>query len=420
MPKYYFHVVGFRHHDFKDHLEELYAKAEGNTMTLCLEEENRLQENAVRVNLVNKFVGYVRRGCQCDVAADLVRNEPLSVIGDVIDIDSKYRLITLEVDSEIEVDTDRRECCDSLGNWCYDGDLIYQSDEEVTLKGMLKNLERCAVKQSPVNDKMIGYIDFIQENLWRDAGVESQYKLEKCIQLFTANRYLHEGYIDIAKRLAYIATEVNSPEKRQVQVEYLYKLAHEDRTKELIEELGEDKVNSIIGAFPKFLVKMFNCNPQEYVGKLWYLGCSYKKFRQLQTVMAMRIAMMNETKRLAIEIDNVLKGGEMTFDNLCRAIENCYHGSIKNLALIYCVLRSKDLLVNDRNIKQFIELLVCRNVLPWMTKKDINYIAHSISQYMRDRMDHNKLRRGFGGCYHDWDEDRKEKHFCKRIASFFS
>jgi len=419
MPKYYFHVVGFRHHYFKDCLEELYAQAEGNTMTLWIEEENKLQKNAVRVNLVDKFVGYVRRGYQCEMAEELMRKEQLGVVGDVIDIDKEYRLITLEVESGFEVDIEGKERMDELGGWHYDGDLLCQEDDDITLKCMLTNLERCATNVSPVNEKLMGYINCIQENMWRDAGIESQHQLERCIQLFTANRNKQEGYMDIANRLAYIATEVNSPEKRQIQVDHLFELAHNNQVKGLIKELGEEKVWSIIDGFPKFLLKLFENNPQEYVGKIWYIGCSYEKFRMLQTVMAMRIAMMDGDKNSTDDIDKVLIGGKGTLDTLAVVIEKYYRGSKKNLALIYCVLQNKGLLVDEKNYRGFVELLVVRNILPSMTRKEIRTLAFSFGQYMRDRKDHGKVRNGFACNYLEW-EDGKEKTFCELIATYFN
>jgi len=418
MPKYYFHVVGFRHHAFKDRLEELYAQAEGNTMTLWIEEENKLQKNAVRVNLVDKFVGYVRRGYQCEMAEELMRKEQLGVVGDVIDIDKKYRLITLEVESEFEVDIEGKERVDELGGWHYDGDLLCQEDDDITLKCMLTNLERCAVRISPVNEKLMGYINYIQDNLWRDAGIESQHQLERCIQLFTANRNKQEGYMDIANRLASIATEANSPEKRQIQVDHLFELAHNNQVKGLIKELGEEKVKDIINGFPKFLLKLFENNPQEYVGKIWYIGCSYEKFRMLQTVMAMRIAMMDEGKYPDINADEVLMGEEKSLDCLSDVIEKYYNGSKKNLALIYCVLRDLKLLVDKDNYRKFFELLISRNILPWMTKKEFNNLVHSVSQYMKDRIDHGKRKEGFGEPYCNW-ENREERLICEEIAAYF-
>jgi len=284
---------------------------------------------------------------------------------------------------------------------------------------MLKNLERCAVKQSPINDKLIGYIDFIQENLWRDAGIESQHQLERCIQLFTANRTKHQGYLDIAKRLIYMATEVNSPEKRQIQVDYLFELAHSSWMEGLIAEFGDEGVNNIINGFPRSLIKMFDNNPQEYVGKLWYLGCSYKKFRMLQTVMAMRIAMIDKDKNFTDDIDNVLIGGKKTFDLLSAVVKKYYKGLKKNLALIYCVMRDKGLLVNENNYRGFVELLVARNLLPSMNKNEIRTFAYSFGQYMRDKTDHGKVRKGFYGNYMEWENDN-EKEFYEVVATYFT
>ena len=75
MPKYKFHVVGIRHHDYAGKLDELYQRAEGKSMTMQLEEENPLEKNAVRVNMVSKFVGYVMSGKEREQAEELVRED---------------------------------------------------------------------------------------------------------------------------------------------------------------------------------------------------------------------------------------------------------------------------------------------------------------------------------------------------------
>lgn len=101
MPKYRFHVVGIRHHDYAGKLAELYQKAEGNSMSMHLEKDNVLEENAIIVYMADKFVGYVRTGLEREQAEELVRMNRLSVIGRVVEIDPEYRMITIEVDTDL-------------------------------------------------------------------------------------------------------------------------------------------------------------------------------------------------------------------------------------------------------------------------------------------------------------------------------
>jgi len=129
--------------------------------------------------------------------------------------------------------------------------------------------------------------------------------------------------------------------------------------------------------------------------------------------------MINEGKYPAIDIDGVLVGGKKTLDCLSAVIKKYYNDSKKDLALIYCVLRDLKLLVDKDNYRNFFELLICRNILPWMTKKEFNNLVHSVSQYMRDRMDHGKFKEGFGDPYYDWG-DREERLICEEIEAYFS
>jgi len=312
MPKYNFHIVRIGNYDYKGRLEELYAEAEGDSMTLHIEEENTMDENAVRANMVSNFVGYVMRGYERMMAEELIRRSRLSVSGNVVDIDKEGKIITLEVDSDITLDLKDRDRIDKLHGWSYEGELLPKASEEYTLKDSLNSLQVLAESLSPVDDKMNGYINFIKKNLWRDAGIDSQIQMETIIRLFADKSNEIKGYREIARRLLVIVNDVTEARQRQQQVDYLFEMAHSNHARSLIAELGKEKIDSIIDELPKSLVKMFDNNPQEYVGRLWYLGCNYKKFRMLQTVMAMKIAIMSEDWKTTIDVDKILVGGERT------------------------------------------------------------------------------------------------------------
>jgi len=100
-------------------------------------------------------------------------------------------------------------------------------------------------------------------------------------------------------------------------------------------------------------------------------------------------------------------------------MDKYYHDSKKNFALIYRVLIDKGLLVNENNYRGFVELLVSWNILPWMTKQEIRTFAYSFGQYMRDKKDHGKTRRGFSSNYMEWENDNV-KEFCEEVAAHFT
>jgi len=417
MPKYYFHVVGIRHHDFEDRLEELYAKAEGKCMSLHLEEENVMEKNAVRVHLVSEFVGYVASGEERELAEKIVRGERLSVMGRVVEINREYRNITLEVNTDAKIDCKGRELYKVLKKWDYKGELLRQADEDVTLKGVMNNLQMHIEQQMPCNNEMTQYLDFIEKNLWRDAGVETHCQLDTITHLLTANSDVVKGYVEAVNRLRFIRSNVNSPESRQHQVDYLYELSQGREIHDIIHHIGLEAANKAIDKLPKQLVRMFDRDPQEYAGHLWYMPWSYKQLRKMQTLTVMRIALKTMNDRSTVEPDDILIGGVKVLDNLALAVNNHYQKSNKNLALIYCVLRDNNLLVDEKNYRGFVELLVYKNIIPWMNENKIKDLAYSISQYMRDRKDHNKIRKGFNTAYAYWEEC-KEKQFCQCVETF--
>lgn len=417
MPKYRFHVVGIRHHDYAGKLAELYQKAEGNSMSMHLEKDNVLEENAIIVFMADKFVGYVRTGLEREQAEELVRMNRLSVIGRVVEIDPEYRMITIEVDTDIVVKSTGRTRGNALRKWRYSGELLRSSEKMIGMKAMLDNLQMCVEQQRQWDETMSRYFDFIVKNLWLDASVETQQQLDTIEQLLTANSDIVEGYRNVAAKLQFVIVDANSPESRKRQVKHLQKLSQSKEMKQLINDLG-DRAMEVAEKIPNALKKLFDSDPQEYVGRLRYLRCPYWQLHQLETLMAMRIALKSRDKHALVEFGDVINSDRITMKTLSAVIADCYQDSTKNLALIYCTLRDNNLLVNDRKYHLFVVFLVSNELIPWMNEKQIKSLSDSISQYMRSRKDHDKIREGYGKRYMDWNES-KEKSLCEQIARYF-
>lgn len=418
MPKYRFHVVGIRHHDYANNLDELYERAEGKSMTMYIEEENLMEENAVRVYLASKFVGYVRTGAERMLAVELLRDGRLSVMGKVVEIDREYRMITIEVDTDVVSECKGRERGRKLRNWKYYGEKLLLTDEEITLKAMLNNLQMSLEQQEEWNDNMTQYMDFIEQNFWRDVSRESQHQLVVIEQLLTANSDVMLKYKEAAQRVAYILTDVNSPEARQRLVDLMKEQAKSKQVAFMIKDT--DDANKKVNKIPYTLRRLYDNNPQEYVGRLRYMRCPYSQIRQLQTLMVMRIALCSKNEYMVDDTYNILVEKEGMLDKLTIAINRYFNESPKNMALIYCVLRDLNLLVNAGDYIGFVNMLNNKGVLRWMKDKEVRSLANSMGQYMRNRKDHNKLREGYGSDHRTWDDDSKEKMLCDKIAELFA
>lgn len=418
MPKYRFHVVGIRHHDYANNLDELYERAEGKSMTMYIEEENLMEENAVRVYMASKFVGYVRTGAERMLAVELLRDGRLSVMGKVVEIDREYRMITIEVDTDVVSECKGRERGRKLRNWKYYGEKLLQTDEEITLKAMLNNLQMSLEQQEEWNDNMTQYMDFIEQNFWRDVSRESQHQLVVIEQLLTANSDVMLKYKEAAQRVAYILTDVNSPEARQRLVDLMKEQAKSKQVAFMIKDT--DDANKKVNKIPYTLRRLYDNNPQEYVGRLRYMRCPYSQIRQLQTLMVMRIALCSKNEYMVDDTYNILVEKEGMLDKLTIAINRYFNESPKNMALIYCVLRDLNLLVNAGDYIGFVNMLNNKGVLRWMKDKEVRSLANSMGQYMRNRKDHNKLREGYGSDHRTWDDDSKEKMLCDKIAELFA
>lgn len=418
MPKYRFHVVGIRHHDYAGKLDELYEKAEGKSMTMYIEEENLMEENAVRVYMASKFVGYVRTGAERMLAVELLRDGRLSVMGKVVEIDREYRMITIEVDTDVVSECKGRERGRKLRNWKYYGEKLLLTDEEITLKAMLNNLQMSLEQQEEWNDNMTQYLDFIEQNFWRDVSRESQHQLVVIEQLLTANCDVMLKYKEAAQRVAYILTDVNSPEARQRLVDLMKEQAKSKQVAFMIKDA--DDANKKVNKIPYTLRRLYDNNPQEYVGRLRYMRYPYSQIRQLQTLMVIRIALCSKNEYMVDDTYNILVENEGILDKLTIAINRYFNESPKNMALIYCVLRDLNLLVNAGDYIGFVNMLNNKGVLRWMKDKEVRSLANSMGQYMRNRKDHNKLREGYGSDHRTWDDDSKEKMLCDKIAELFA
>lgn len=418
MPKYRFHVVGIRHHDYAGKLDELYEKAEGKSMTMYIEEENLMEENAVRVYMASKFVGYVRTGAERMLAVELLRDGRLSVMGKVVEIDREYRMITIEVDTDVVSECKGRERGRKLRNWKYYGEKLLLTDEEITLKAMLNNLQMSLEQQEEWNDNMTQYLDFIEQNFWRDVSRESQHQLVVIEQLLTANCDVMLKYKEAAQRVAYILTDVNSPEARQRLVDLMKEQAKSKQVAFMIKDA--DDANKKVNKIPYTLRRLYDNNPQEYVGRLRYMRYPYSQIRQLQTLMVIRIALCSKNEYMVDDTYNILVENEGILDKLTIAINRYFNESPKNMALIYCVLRDLNLLVNAGDYIGFVNMLNNKGVLRWMKDKEVRSLANSMGQYMRNRKDHNKLREGYGSDHRTWDDDSKEKMLCDKIAVLFA
>lgn len=415
MFQYRFHIVGLNYHDYRGRLEELYTTAVGNSMTLHIDSENVAEKNAVRAYMDSKFVGYVMTGHERDIAESILRINGLTVFGDVVFIDRKNAMISLIVKVKNEVTPSCHTDCNPLRKWSYGGELLRQTDEEIGLKAMLNNLQVRVNRGDAWDDRMERCRRFVCDNIWRDISGETERQLTEIIGRMEDCASSVEGYADALVMLRFTYKHIGSDECVRRQVANLVCQSHSAEVRDLIRYMG-DSAEENVRSLPDFLVKAYDRDPAEYIGKVRYLRLPYMKLRQLQTLMAVRIALRQRKDGCAVCVSDVLTVD--VSDKLATVVRLYYNNSPKNLALIYCVLRDRQLLVNQSDYMKFVEWLAERNLLGWMSGDRMRKLAYSIGQYMRGRTDHNKLREAFKPDFTQWS-DGKEKALCLQIASLF-
>lgn len=292
MPNYRFPINGLRHHDFAERLDELYEHAQGKRMSISIEHDNPGEVDAVIVYWGKKFVGYVRSGEDRERAASLIMQTGRgSLLGKIVEVDREKRWLWLEVCSEQTLTPTIDTRPNLLTNWSFEGKTLPGDEEEVRLHTMLCNLEMVIEGQEPWDEDMEEWLQYAEQNLWRDISLETSELVKHILTLLTAGD--NTQYRTAASRLQFAIDFMGSPEVRRLQAQQIIGKAKSKNMDRLLLHYAESAKNEI-RKLPEELLTLFLKDGEVFMGRMWYLHRPYKQIQAIKTLLAMMVRLKDD------------------------------------------------------------------------------------------------------------------------------
>lgn len=292
MPNYRFPINGLRHHDFAGRLDELYELAQGKRMSISIEHDNPGEVDAVIVYWGKMFVGYVRSGEDRERAASLIEQTGRgSLLGKIVEVDREKRWLWLEVCSEQTLTPTIDTRPNLLTNWSFEGKTLPGDEEEVRLHSMLCNLEIVIEGQEPWDEDMEQWLQYAEQNLWRDISLETSELVKHILTLLTASD--NTQYRTAASRLQFAIDFMGSPEVRRLQAQQIIDKAKSKNMDLLLLHYAESAKNEI-RKLPEELLTLFLKDGEVFMGRMWYLHRPYKQVQAIKTLLAMMVRLKDD------------------------------------------------------------------------------------------------------------------------------
>lgn len=287
--EYKFPINGLRHHDFKGRLDELYELAPGRRMSISIEHDNPVEKDAIIVYCGKDFVGYVRSGHDRELAYSIIQASGRgALLGKIVEVDRTARWLWMEVSTQA-VPTRQADCAPSvLSDWEFDGDLLKSDESETRLHTMISNLEMTLEENEPWDDDMEQWLEYIEQNLWRDISRETSARVLHIQQLLDDGAEAQQDYRQKKPRLQRTIDAMGSPEVRQMQAMQIMEKANSKEMDLLLLSYG-DKAMESIKKLPELLTQLFLKDGEAFMAKLWYLHRPYKQVQAVKTLLAMMV-----------------------------------------------------------------------------------------------------------------------------------
>lgn len=301
MPIYRFPITGIRHHAFKGRLDELYECAPGKRVTMSIEPENEAEPDAVICLLGCEHLGYVRSGNDHDAALKLLETSgKRSIIGKVVEVDRRNRVVWVEADAPAPTDDTRpRHKGNLLETWKYDGPLLPDPTELTLLHSVADTLEMLVEQREPWDEDLQAYLTAIGEHCWRDISIEFRAQTERTLHKMTEAAEM-KGYAEAAIRLQFIIDHMGSPETRQRQARWLLDATRSEDMQRVRAAYGPHAEAAAAGLPPVF-VDLFLSDGEILMGRLWYMRQRHEVIRGVLTLLALNVLLREEAREISYD-----------------------------------------------------------------------------------------------------------------------
>ena len=295
MTTYKFPIIGLRHHDFANRLDELYDKSLGKRMAISIEHDNPGEMDAVIVYWGRCFVGYVRSADRGRVCSLILSSGRGSMFGKIVEVDRDHRVLWMEIVTDVEPHTVclPTECL--FANWDYVDKTLPLSIQEGQVHTMLDCLEMVVEDDEPWDHEMEEWLSAVEENLWCDISCETTQQITRIIEKMT-NSPNYPQYKTGKDRLQQALDHMGSPEVRRLQCQKIFSDAESADMLQLMCYYG-DKAEDAVATLPSSFVMLFLRDGESVMGKLWYMHCSSKKIHAIMSLLAMKVHMMKNEQQ---------------------------------------------------------------------------------------------------------------------------
>ncbi len=294
MQTYRFPINGLRHHDYGDRLDELYELAPGRRMSISIEHDNPAEPDAVTAYLGKDLVGYVRSGPCRECACSLIKASGRgAMMGKVVDADRTKRWLWLEVASQCQNPQAAETTPTVLNGWSFDGELLPCDEAELRLHALICNLETTLEGQEPWDDDMEMWLEYVEQNLWRDISQETYFQITRLLDLAKDGGKARPEYGQKADRLKMAIDAMGSPKARLAQAAQVVQKAKSKDMDILLLRYG-DTAKEIIQKLPKTLAALFLKDGELFMAKLWYLHRPHRQIQAVKTLLAMQVRLLQD------------------------------------------------------------------------------------------------------------------------------
>lgn len=277
-------------------MDELYELAPGRRMSISIEHDNPLENDAVIVYLGKHFVGYVRSGSDRERACSIIKASGRgSLLGKIVGVDRDKRWLWMEITTQCQ-DVQQTESKPTvLNGWNFDGEVLPCDEAELRLHTMLCNLEMTVEGKEPWDEDMEQWLEYIEQNLWCDISLETSQQVSHTLGLLMDGSKTHPEYDLKADRLQFAIDAMGSPEVRLRQANQILQKANSKEMDLLLLHYG-NKAKENIQKLPEALIPLFLEDGERFMGRLWYLHRPYGQVQAVKTLLAMMVRLRDEDR----------------------------------------------------------------------------------------------------------------------------
>jgi len=282
-------VVGLRHHDWKDRMDQVCLIGKGQMVTMSIEAHNPAEPNAVRTYIGRSVLGYVGSAYREQVCRTIHSSGRSVLIGRVSTVDDKNKVVWVEADLT-EVAPQEQPAMESRHRWHYHGPVLPMGSDAQFFHMQADTLLMLMQSGCEWNQDMDEALETVTEECWRDISAEGEERLSQLYALSAAYQHPPQG-ADIQRRLMGALTKLGSGHTRYKLVNTLLHMVHQDSTLNFLLN-HKYELEHEVSALPPNVLCSFLQDPLMFMGKTRYERWCRHDLRGLYTQIVVCLVLM--------------------------------------------------------------------------------------------------------------------------------